>query len=192
MSRDSEQRKLFSKENILTVPNAITMSRLLLIPLFTWLYLGKQNHPAALAVIALSGISDILDSKIARRFHKVSDLGKILDPIVDKFTQAAMLFCLLRKFPHMIFTLVILAVKEVVTGAMSLIAINRSSTVQGAEWPGKLTTGLLYAAVLIHILWLNINPAVSDVIIVLCIACMLFAFVYYGKRNLKIIYAQNT
>lgn len=187
MNENSSKKRIMSKENVLTIPNAITVFRLLLIPLFIWLYISRQNYTGAVLIIALSAISDIVDGKIARHFNMISELGKMLDPIVDKLTQGGMFYCLLHRFPHMIFPLIILAVKEIVTGIMSLIAIHRSSAVEGAEWPGKLTTALLYAAVFIHILWPQIDAALSDGIIGVCIGWMLFAFVFYGLRNIKTI-----
>lgn len=187
MNADSEKIHFWRKENILTVPNVVSLFRLLLIPLLIWLYLGRQNYAAAIAVIALSGVSDIADGRIARKYGMVSDFGKMLDPIVDKLTQAAMFICLLRHFPHMLLPLIILAVKELVTGAMSLAAIRRSSTVLSAEWPGKLTTGLLYAVVLIHILFPALPSAQSDVLIGISIGWLLYSFVYYGLRNIRTI-----
>ena len=60
----------------------------------------------------LSGLTDLADGYIARRFHMISNLGKILDPVADKLTQAAMLICLFTRFPHMLQLIVIMAVKE--------------------------------------------------------------------------------
>ena len=81
-------------KEILTVPNLLSMLRLCMIPLFVWLYCAKEAFGATALVLVLSGITDIVDGFIARRFHMVSDFGKILDPIADKLTQAAMLLCL--------------------------------------------------------------------------------------------------
>ena len=60
----------------------------------------------------LSGLTDLADGYIARRFHMISNLGKILDPVADKLTQAAMLICSFTRFPHMLPLIVIMAVKE--------------------------------------------------------------------------------
>ena len=60
----------------------------------------------------LSGLTDLADGYIARRFHRISNLGKILDPVADKPTQTAMLICLFTRFPHMLLLIVIMAGKE--------------------------------------------------------------------------------
>ena len=86
----------------LTVPNLLSLIRIFLIPAFAVLYY-KGHIGWAVLMLALSGISDFLDGKIARRFNQVSELGKILDPVADKLTQitiAVMLYiCLLYTSP---------------------------------------------------------------------------------------------
>ena len=71
----------------------------------------------------LSGLTDLADGYIARRFHRISNLGKILDPVADKLTQAAMLICLFTRFPYVLLLIVIMAGKElymVVSGFRAL------------------------------------------------------------------------
>ncbi len=82
----------------LTVPNLLSLIRILLVPVFIVLFL-KGKLLAAVGVLALSGITDFADGKIARKFNQISPLGKILDPIADKITQltiAVMLFISFR------------------------------------------------------------------------------------------------
>lgn len=90
--------RIFSKDQVLTIPNLLSVIRLALIPLIVWLYVGKQAYSAAVIVILISGATDIIDGAITRRFHMVSDLGKILDPIADKLTQGAVILCLAVKY----------------------------------------------------------------------------------------------
>ena len=187
MNMNENMKNFINRENLFTIPNAISLFRLLLIPLFTWLYLNKEAYMAALAVIAVSGLSDIVDGKIARHYNMVSDFGKMFDPVVDKLTQAAMFFCLLSRFPNMLIPLIVHAIKEITTGIMSLMAINKTNVVEPAEWPGKLTTVFLYATAMIHILWTDITTEISDIIIGISVGWMLFAFAFYGIRNLKIL-----
>lgn len=85
-------------KQILTIPNLLSVFRILLIPLIVWLYCGKQDYLLAAWVLLLSGVTDIADGFIARHFHMVSDLGKVLDPIADKLTQTVALVCLLTRF----------------------------------------------------------------------------------------------
>ncbi|MFE7543669.1 CDP-alcohol phosphatidyltransferase family protein [Streptomyces platensis] len=76
-------------DRVLTIPNILSMARLLGVPLFLWLILwpvfgGPTADGWALLVLALSGVSDYLDGKLARRWNQISSLGRILDPAADR------------------------------------------------------------------------------------------------------------
>lgn len=73
-----------AEDRILTVPNAITVVRLCLMPVFLWLLFGKEDRASAAWLLAGLGITDFLDGWIARHFDQVSNLGKILDPVADR------------------------------------------------------------------------------------------------------------
>jgi cardiolipin synthase (CMP-forming) len=69
---------------VVTVPNALSVLRLLGVPVFLWLLLGPHADVAALVVLAVSGISDWADGVLARRLNQESTLGALLDPAVDR------------------------------------------------------------------------------------------------------------
>ena len=76
-------------DRVLTIPNILSMARLVGVPLFLWLILrpefgGPKSDGWALLVLALSGVSDYLDGKLARRWNQISSLGRILDPAADR------------------------------------------------------------------------------------------------------------
>ena len=73
-----------SADRILTVPNVVTTLRLLCVPLFVWLLFGAHRQTAAAGLLAVLGATDWVDGFVARRFHQVSTLGKILDPVADR------------------------------------------------------------------------------------------------------------
>ena len=75
-------------DRILTVPNVVTMVRLLCIPLFVWLLFGAHRQTAAAVLLAVLGATDWVDGFVARRFHQVSTLGKVLDPTADRLLVA--------------------------------------------------------------------------------------------------------
>lgn len=171
------------KNRIFTIPNLLSLLRIAMIPLLLWLYLEKEAYLWTAAVVVLSGITDIVDGIIARKYGLISDLGKALDPVADKLTQIAMLYCLGTSFPEIQILLVILVVKEVVTGIMSLVSIRKTGKVEGAQWHGKVTTVLLYAMIIDRIIpWLF-----SIVLTVACAGMMFFSMVMYWKRNWKSI-----
>lgn len=176
---------MVKNQKIYTIPNLLSLFRILLIPLIVWLYGTCQAYGWALLVLILSGLTDIVDGLIARKWNMVSNLGKILDPIADKLTQIATMWCLVVRFPHMWLPLVILLVKEIVTGTMSLYAVKRTGQVKSADWHGKLCTVMLYSTIGLHILWSQIPMFLSKLLMVLCVAVMCLSGMLYWYRNYK-------
>jgi len=176
---------MVKKQQIFTIPNLLSLFRLLLIPLIVWLYGTKQAYAMALLVLILSAATDIADGIIARKFNLVSDLGKALDPVADKLTQIATLWCLVTRFPHMWLPLAVLMVKELFTGIMSLYAVKKSGQVKGADWHGKLCTVLLYGTMGLHMLWSSIPMLLSKILMLVCLAVMCLSGILYWYRNYK-------
>jgi cardiolipin synthase len=81
---DAEAPDAPRTDRILTVPNAITVVRLSLLPVFVYLLFGADDRAAAAWLLAFLGITDFFDGYIARHFDQVSDLGKVLDPVADR------------------------------------------------------------------------------------------------------------
>ena len=181
-----EQAENRYQHKIITIPNILSFFRLCLIPLILWQYVGAKNYFNALYLLVLSGLTDIVDGIIARKFHMVSDLGKVLDPVADKLTQIAMLFCLVTRFPSMWIPLVLLLIKEIFAGITGLMMVKRG-TVIGADWHGKVTTVLLYGTMLVHLAWVNIPPVVSHILVILCTGMLLLSGTLYGVRNLRFL-----
>jgi len=184
MTKDSVNKY---QKKILTIPNILSFFRLCLIPVIMWLYIKRQDYLWTLIALILSGITDIVDGIIARKCNMVSDFGKAFDPVADKLTQIATLFCLISRFPYMVYPFAILVFKEVCTAITSLISIKRTSTVKGAVWHGKLTTVSLYAMMVIHLLWYNMPHTTSLIMVGVCIGIMLMSFIMYTVQNIKAI-----
>ena len=174
-------------KKIITLPNILSLVRLMLIPAFCAVYLSVGDYRLAAAVLLLSGLTDVVDGFVARRFDMVSDLGKVLDPAADKLTQLAVLACLISRFEHMIRPCILLAAKELLSSVTSALAVKKSGVVLSAQWHGKLTTMLLYGMMITHILWCDIPAVASDMMISLCVGAMLLSFVLYTVRNIRII-----
>ena len=184
MTTDSAERY---QNKILTIPNILSFFRLCLIPVIVWLYVGKQDYLWTLLILTLSGVTDIVDGIIARKFNMVSNFGKAFDPVADKLTQMAMLFCLVSRFKYMMVPFVLLVVKEVFTGITALVSIKKTNTVKGAVWHGKLTTVSLYAMMAIHVVWFNIPRTLSLILVGICIGIMLMSFIMYAIQNFTAI-----
>ena len=179
--------KLFTKKNILTIPNLLSVLRILMIPVIVWLYLGEKNFRAATAVIILSGLTDIADGIIARKCNMISDLGKILDPIADKLTQGTLIISLSLKYPEMLWLIAFFVAKEFVMALLGYITIRNTDSVNSAKWYGKLSTFILYASMILMVLIPNLNPLIVNCLIMLCAAILCLSLVMYVRFYIKLL-----
>lgn len=184
-----------SKNLTFTIPNILTLLRLLLIPLFIWLYGFKSNYPLALVVLFVSGLSDVLDGYIARNFDQVSSLGKILDPFADKLTQAAVVFCLLKtpyiESVHMLSLFIFLIIKDLIIATLGFLVMKKRNFITGSFWYGKLAALSLYIMMIIHIIWIDIPSRLSLGLIFGCFFFMLLAFILYLILYIKLLLKQE-
>ena len=175
------------KKNILTIPNLLSIFRILLIPLIIWLYCGPHYYRAAVCIIAISAFTDIADGIIARKFNMVSDIGKVLDPVADKLTQAALLLCLTSRFSWMWALFILFAVKEFFMLILGYLAIYFQDTVNSAKWYGKCCTVVLETVMMYLILFTKISEATANNLILLCCIVILFSFAMYLRFYLKLL-----
>ena len=179
--------RLFKRDQICTIPNLLSLVRLLMIPMIIWLYCEKEDYVAAAVMIVLSGLTDIADGIIARKFHLVSDLGKILDPVADKLTQAALIFCLIAKYDWMQWLFLLFAIKEITMGISGLLVIRKKDVVNSSQWFGKLATVVLYAVMFILFLFPNTPAETANLMILICAAVLLLAFTKYLRFHISLL-----
>lgn len=160
----SEQKKTL-KENLkeifdgcLTIPNLISVIRILLIPIIAVLYYNNYIWWTVF-VIFISGLSDAVDGKIARKFNQVSNLGKLLDPVADKFTIFALAIVLFLKFKEaqseamqaFAWVFLLFIAKDVIMILGSIVLIALGTRPGAAEIWGKLATFAFYAVMVVII-----------------------------------------
>lgn len=175
-----------TKHEILTIPNLMSLIRLAMIPVAVLLYInGEKNWTAV--VLLLSGLTDAADGYIARHWNQISDVGKALDPVADKATQAAMLLCLTREYPAMMLPFILLVLKETVAAVSGIVVIRRTGRVPGAVWHGKVTTMMLYGMMIIHMLWEDIAGWLSNTLNIGCVTMMMISLALYTQRNIALI-----
>lgn len=181
------------KKKIFTIPNLISFLRLLVLPVIIWVYVWRKDYLTAIILLALSGLSDIVDGKIARRFNMISDLGKVLDPIADKFTQGALVICLMFTYPKLWILLAAFVLKEIIVASTGYTVIRRADIVPAAEWFGKANTVVLFTAIMFLLLaplWRNGQPVPDTVItwiLVVCCASLTVSMVLYLAHFFKIL-----
>lgn len=168
-----------------TIPNILSVIRVLMIPVIAVLYFseGLANHYwYAAGVIVLSGLTDIADGFIARHFDMCSELGKILDPLADKLTQATVIVCLCINHRNLIFLAVILFAKELIMLCGALVLKKKEGVkTPAAKWWGKMSTAIIYVTIFAVVIS-DIFPAIPDMVIgtLVLIATLSVAFSFAG------------
>ena len=179
--------KIFTKNNILTLPNLLSLLRILMIPFIVWLYIGQKNYHGAVILIILSGLTDVADGIIARKCNMVSDFGKILDPIADKLTQGTLIICLSFKYADMIWLVSLFVAKEFVMALLGYITIRNTDSVNSARWYGKLSTFVLYASMILMILIPDLPMPIVNTLIIICGAILCLSLTMYTRFYIKIL-----
>ena len=132
------------------VPNALTIIRFLLIPIIV-ISIFNGNYIIAFIFFTLSGITDIADGFIARKFNLISNFGKLMDPLADKLTQIATIASLTLKDIIPIWILAIVLLKELIMIAGASFLYGKDVVVY-SKWYGKLATVLFYVAIVFSLL----------------------------------------
>lgn len=166
-----------------TVPNLMGYFRILLVPVFAWLYLKAETegeYLSAALVIGLSGLTDLFDGKIARRFHQVTELGKFLDPVADKLTLGVILLCLAARYREIWILVGLFVVKEGFMAVMGFLLLRRNGRkLDGAKWFGKVCTAVSYVVLFLLLILPDLPLPAVRTLVSLCAAVMVFAFLFY-------------
>lgn len=179
------------KKEIFTIPNLLSLFRLLLIPVYVVIYLNAteaSHYFIAAAILAVSCLTDLVDGKIARRFNMISTVGKILDPIADKATQFTLILCLAVKHPRLWLLVGLFVVKESFQLIAGLINLRRRKMLPGALMAGKVCTTVLFISLIVLVLFPGLDEMVVTVICIVDAAFMLVSLTeyiraYYGKHT---------
>ena len=136
----------------MNLPNKLTLLRVIMAPIAMVFILYPIGGETAARIIAavlfvLTALTDMLDGKIARKYNLVTDFGKFLDPLADKFMVIGAMLCIfftnagnLRMFTLYFFALVVVVFRELAVTSIRLVASSSSGVVIAANWLGKIKT----------------------------------------------------
>jgi cardiolipin synthase len=157
----------------------------MLIPIFLILYIRAEEpveYLKAAAIVFLSGLTDFLDGFIARRFDMVTELGKLIDPLADKLTQASLIFVLVVKFKWMILLLVLFVAMQLFLLIAGLVMLRKGTKLNGAKWFGKVSTTVFYAVMLVLVAVPTLSTNITNVLMLICGAFLLLSFLLYIRE----------
>lgn len=170
------------KKEILTIPNLLSLFRLILIPVYVVIYVNARDNTdyyIAAGILAVSCLTDLIDGKIARHFNMISTLGKILDPLADKATQFTLIICLAIKYPVLRYLFALFVIKESFQLIAGSINLRKGKMLKGALLSGKICTTVLFLSLIMLIMLPTLDVKIVDVIAIVDIIFMAIAFVDY-------------
>jgi len=170
----------------MNVPNLISLSRFFLIPFFIWAIMldGIKGACLALVVLCISGLSDVLDGYLARKYNQVTDLGKVIDPLADKFIIISAALTLVYTGQLYAWVAAIVVIRELCMIVGSAISYRRGQKVISASYLGKGTTVLFYLAVIFFLFhW----PFRYGILAVAILSSLIASIDYFQKT-----FAKNT
>lgn len=203
MNKDNNRISFhIDRQDFFTIPNILTYFRFLCVPAFLILYLiGLYQDILALrwagvGVIFLASFTDLLDGKIARKFHQITELGKVIDPIADKVMQFAICIVVCLVYQNitghywLFFLAGVFLVKEISQGLLIVLLFRHGQYLNGAKWYGKVST-FVYDVLMMVILvlplflteksqWENGWLLAINIMIFVVLGLLIFAFIMYA------------
>ena len=171
----------YLRKEILTIPNILSLFRILIIPHIISLYFSGEYGTASIWIL-ISFASDVADGFIARHFNMISSVGKVLDPIADKLTQGMIFICLIFRYRWLVWFTCFFAFKELTVFYISFISYMYTKELDQARWYGKMCTGVVIASLLIMVLFPSLPESVIKILSGLCIAVLLFSLYMYTRH----------
>lgn len=170
------------KKEIFTIPNLLSLFRLVLIPVYVAIYLNAQDtadYYLAAGILTVSCLTDLIDGKIARHFNMISSLGKILDPIADKATQFTLIICLTVKYNVLWYLVGLFVLKEGFQLIAGGLRLRKKKMLKGALISGKICTTVLFVSLILMVMMPGLHVQTVNIIALVDAVFMLIAFVEY-------------
>lgn len=175
---------LIKKEDWFTIPNILSYVRILMIPIYVYLYINAEtsrDYYIVAVVLILSGMTDALDGIIARKTGQITNLGKVLDPFADKLTQVAVVSAMFIERPYILPLLVLFIFKELYLLVNNIILMRKNIIMDGAMWFGKLATATFYVCMFLLIVFPYIDKSQSIFLIRITAAFQLLSLFGYAR-----------
>lgn len=177
----------------MSIPNILSIFRLVLIPFFTYSIVVKDNFFVAGILLVISGVTDYFDGYIARKFNMKTNLGKILDPLADKFTQLIAVICLAVKgYEVMWFLAGFLFLKDLFLLIGGIMLYQKKDGMVPSNLFGKFATLVFYVAVCLLTLFEqylsdNVKYIIAVIVVIVCLAAFIsYIFKFFSIRAKKI------
>lgn len=181
----------FNKKSL---PNRLTILRVIMVPLYVFFYLttvivpDPYNQYVALVIFALACLTDYLDGNLARKWHFVSNFGKFMDPLADKLLVCSALICFVQNGVLPAWIVVILIGREFIISGFRLVAASDGIVIAAGIW-GKCKTVVqmfmvMFLLVPLEAAWFSV---IQQILIYASVALTVISVVDYIKNNIQVL-----
>lgn len=172
------------KKDICSIPNLLSLLRLILIPVYVTIYLNARestDYYLAAGILAVSCLTDMIDGKIARHFNMITSLGKVLDPLADKLTQFTLILCLALKVENTLlwYLIGLFVLKESFQLIAGSLRLRKGIMLKGALLSGKICTTILFISLILMVMMPDMPLKTINIITIIDALFLLIAFVHY-------------
>ncbi|MEX0602207.1 MAG: CDP-alcohol phosphatidyltransferase family protein [Bacteroidota bacterium] len=173
-----------TSERIVTLPTLFSILRVgLLVPLAYCLFTEFPGSRLwAVAIIAVGIVTDFLDGFFARRWHQVSEIGKIVDPLADKIAVGGLAVFLVVLGDIPLWFVVAVLVRDLLILAGALYIRRTKQIITQSSWPGKVAVTLIALVLLLAALREPMLEGVSELVLWSCVVLMIFSLLHYAQR----------
>lgn len=174
----------------MNLPNKLTLFRVILIPFFLFFlltdFVGASSRWIALGIFAVASLTDLLDGKIARKYHLITNFGKFMDPLADKLLvcSAMIAFVELGQMPSWI--VIVIISREFAVSGFRLVAAD-NDVVIAASWWGKTKTVSQMVMVILMIANVEKIAIVTEFVMWLALVLTLISMVDYFIKNKNVM-----
>ncbi|MBQ3115916.1 MAG: CDP-alcohol phosphatidyltransferase family protein [Clostridia bacterium] len=174
-------KKRLTKKQIFSIPNILSYIRILLVPAIIVLYCVYGLYYWSAGLIVFSAITDVADGFIARKFNMVTDFGKFIDPVADKITQCAMVFCASMINWWVCFLLVCMLTREILLFLWGLMLFRKQDRVSCSCWYGKASTVIVYASMFSLFIFPFMPEKIVAILFSTCFIAVALSTILYGN-----------
>lgn len=174
----------------MNLPNKLTLFRVILIPFFLFFLLmgygGAYSRWIALGIFAVASLTDLLDGKIARKYHLVTNFGKFMDPLADKLLVCSAMIAFVELGQMPAWVVIVIISREFAISGFRLVAAD-NDVVIAASWWGKTKTVSQMAMVILMIANIEQIALVTEIVMWAALALTLISMIDYFIKNKDIM-----
>lgn len=178
----------FKKKDLWSIPNILCYIRILLIPVFVVKYMSAEEpgeYIQTATIVLASGLTDFLDGFIARTFNMITELGKLIDPLADKLTQAALIFVLVVKIKYMYLLMILFVFIQLFMLGAGLGMLKKGRRLDGSKWFGKVSTTVFYAVMMVLVALPKLRQSTINILMLICGIFLALSFALYVREYVR-------